>query len=105
MGNYVPTINAEDHFDLSVLYYDSDNNAMFDCDGNVVWDIFNVITPAQLYVFKKLKQWMLVQGVHNQPVELCYPEEHTKFDYEYVSISQETDEPAGFRIYVKKGDD
>lgn len=103
MGNYKPMIHAEDHFDLSVLYFDPVNNAMFDADGNVVWDIFNVITPGQLYLFKKKKEWMLVQGVNGQTVELCYPTKDN--DYIWKTINEETDEPPGFRIYVREGED
>lgn len=54
------------------LYYDKDKNVMMDDAGFVVFDIFHIISPNTLYLFKTKKEDMFVYGTDGQPVVLIY---------------------------------
>jgi len=57
------------------LYYDKEENVMFDENGYNVPDIFDWVTTNQLYVFKHKKQTMeCVNNEREQVVVLIYPE-------------------------------
>jgi hypothetical protein len=45
------------------LLYDEEINRFLDGMGNVVDDIFRLITPSQVMVFKKYKEMCVVGGV------------------------------------------
>lgn len=57
------------------LFYNKRINRMIDEDGFPVFDIFNIIRPNDLYMFKKLKEDVVVMGVKKYLVELVYPED------------------------------
>lgn len=57
------------------LFYNKGLNQMIDEDGLPVFDIFNIIRPNDLYMFKKLKEDVVVMGVKKYLVELVYPED------------------------------
>jgi hypothetical protein len=55
------------------LYYDIKENVMYDENGHTAYNIFNIITPNELYLFKHKKETMDVAGVHGGSVELIWP--------------------------------
>lgn len=57
------------------LFYDKRINRMIDEDGFPVFDIFNIIRPNDLYMFKELKEDVVVMSIDKRLVELVYPEE------------------------------
>lgn len=69
------------NLDIDVLYYDEDKNVMTDDDGFIVHDIYKIITPNQLYLFKAKKQSMLVTGKNGLVVELIYSYDDELIDY------------------------
>ncbi len=79
-----------DHFDSPTdedtigLFYDKENNVFTDEDGYIIWYIFDFITPNDLYMFKKNRQYMLVscQSMPGTLCELFYPEDDDDYDYD-----------------------
>lgn len=68
------------HYDLlnSIpLYYDSINNVFVDENGYMVWNLFEIITPNDLFLFKKTKEYTIVnhRTIRRTVVELYWPEE------------------------------
>lgn len=63
--------------DVIQLYYDKERNKFVDDGGFIVYNIFSIITPNDLFLFKYHKQYMIVHHRDNQEigVELFYPEE------------------------------
>lgn len=59
--------------DYVSYYYDDERNVMIDEDGTEIFNIFEIIPPNMLYLFKTKKQDMFVYGVDGQYVELVYP--------------------------------
>ena len=59
--------------DYVSYYYDDERNVMIDEDGTEIFNIFEIISPNMLYLFKTKKQDMFVYGVDGQYVELVYP--------------------------------
>lgn len=57
------------------LFYDKRINRMIDEDGFPVFDIFNIIRPNDLYMFKELKEDVVVMSIDKRLVELVYPED------------------------------
>ena len=56
------------------LYYDERDNVMIDEWGQIVFNIFEIITPSILALFKHKKEYMIVYGKkYNHPIELIYP--------------------------------
>jgi hypothetical protein len=55
------------------LFYDSDINRFVDGFGNVIHDIFRLITPGQLMLFRERKGMDLINDVTNSfKVTLIY---------------------------------
>ena len=58
------------------LFYDPRINRFEDEDGFIVWSIFEIVTPNDIYLFRHNQEYMLVP--HRQfkdvGVELFYPE-------------------------------
>ena len=42
------------------LFYVKEWNVFMDEDGFIVWDIFEIITPNDLFLFKKNQEYMLI---------------------------------------------
>jgi hypothetical protein len=57
------------------LYYDIKKNLFFDDDSFEVWNLFSIVSPNMVYLFKHKKEDMLVYGVTGELVELIWPEE------------------------------
>ena len=78
---------------IMALFYFEHENYMIDADGCIVYDIFNYITPSQLRLFKERKEWMIVQGVDGDPIELVYSESPGVYEYHNPnSFEEEVDE-------------
>jgi hypothetical protein len=60
------------------LFYNLDDNIFTDEDGFEVVDIFSIIHPNFVYLFKTKKEDMVVYGVDGQIVELFYPDPEDK---------------------------
>ena len=56
------------------FYYDIDENYLFDEDDNVVYDIYNYITPNDFMLFITKKEDMMVRTRRGLVIELLYPE-------------------------------
>lgn len=59
------------------LYYLKDDNVFMDGEGEIVFEIFEVISPNDLYLFKRNKEHTIVNH-HTEPgllVDLYWPEE------------------------------
>jgi hypothetical protein len=59
------------------LFYDAERNCFVDEDGFVIWSIFEIISPNDLYLFKEKREYFLIPH-RNFPelmVELYYPED------------------------------
>jgi hypothetical protein len=63
------------------LWYDKHTNLFIDSNGFEITNIFRIITPNTLYLFKHRKENMFVYGVDGQPVELIYPGEEDEYEY------------------------
>jgi len=61
------------------LFYDEERNIFIDEDGFIVWDLFEIITPNDLFLFKLNKEYMLVKHVSMKEVlvEMYYPDDDT----------------------------
>ncbi|MDF2800256.1 MAG: hypothetical protein K0S61_159 [Anaerocolumna sp.] len=55
-------------------YYDEKQNLLTDEEGEEIVDIFSIISPNSLYLFKAKKKDMLVYGVTGNLVGLIYPD-------------------------------
>lgn len=79
MYNGLRVINHSPDDDLELdrvgLFYNKEKNLFEDEGGFIVWDIFNWITPNDLYLFKHYKEDMLVQHqfIKGLYCELYYP--------------------------------
>ena len=56
------------------LYYDIKENVMYDEYGATAFNLFCIILPSYLYMFKKNKKTMDVPGVNGGTVELIWPD-------------------------------
>jgi hypothetical protein len=71
--------------DIVSYYYDKEANVLIDGDmGAVVFDIFKVITPNELMLFK-LKQDYMIFKKGNQVIELHWPEFEDDDDEYYIA--------------------
>jgi len=52
------------------LHYDEVENVMYDEYGDIVFNIFSIITPNDLYLFKKKKEYMVVTNISGGIAEL-----------------------------------
>lgn len=64
---------VEDDEDI-LLFYDEERNVMIDFNGRVVFNIFEIISPNVLFLFKKHKEHMVVRGRNGVRIELIWPE-------------------------------
>jgi len=61
--------------EVYTLYYDDNQNIMFDEMGNNVFDIFRYVSPLAYYLFLKNKEYMCIETSPGCFVELTYPED------------------------------
>lgn len=59
------------------LYYLKEDNVFIDGEGEIVFEIFEIITPNDLYLFKRHKAYMIVNHCTEPQifVELYWPED------------------------------
>ncbi|MFA6661466.1 MAG: hypothetical protein WCS56_00365 [Bacilli bacterium] len=55
------------------LYYDIEENVMYNEYGDTVFNIFSIISPNDLYLFKRERHSKEVPGVNGGSVELIWP--------------------------------
>jgi hypothetical protein len=67
------------------LFYDKDRNVFLDEDGFIVWCIFELISPNDMFLFKKYKTYMLVPclSIKGVSCELFYPEDDDMDELDY----------------------
>ena len=70
--------DSPDEYDVFGLFYYENENVFKDDDGFIVWDIFNYITPNDLYLFRKTHETMFVnhKTIPNMIGELYYPDDN-----------------------------
>ncbi len=51
----------EPYEEVISLYYTRDDNVFIDEDGNIVWNIFELITPNDLYLLRRHQEYMVVR--------------------------------------------
>ena len=56
------------------LYYDVQENLMYDEYGATAFNIFSIVLPSYLYLFKQNKNTIEVPGVNGGFVELIWPD-------------------------------
>jgi len=56
------------------LYYDEKDNVVYDEYGATVFNIFSIVMPSSLYLFKSGKKTIEVRGVNGGWVELVWPD-------------------------------
>lgn len=88
MGNYPVSTDALSTsmgykaFDIHELSYDAENNVIVDECGFVIHDIFRIIDPNLLFLFKKNKQSMSRWDSNGDLVVLRYPDIVDEYGYE-----------------------
>jgi hypothetical protein len=55
-----------------MLYYYSQDNTFDDEDGNIMFNLFSLIPPNDLFMFKKNKKSVCLDGVHGGKISLIY---------------------------------
>jgi hypothetical protein len=77
------TVNINENEVMS-LFYDVDENRFMDEFGSLIHDIFRLITPGQLMIFRKYKEVYLVRDRSNSfYVEMIYPDEESDMYHQY----------------------
>lgn len=68
---------VEGYKDAIGLFYDADKNVFVDEDGFVVWSIFELITPNDLFLFHAHKESIVVdhRSIKDMVVEIFYPDD------------------------------
>jgi hypothetical protein len=64
---------------ITLLFYDQVGNVMIDPDGYIVTNIYDIITPNDLFLFKSKKEDLMVRGKSGGYVELIWPEHDETF--------------------------
>jgi len=83
-GTYYTKINGEVfeiEFPISIsndraLYYYAKDNTMCDDDGDIIYNIFSIITPNDLMLFKKGKETVWIKDIDGDNIELVYSDEY-----------------------------
>lgn len=65
-----------DYDEVFAIFYDADNNYFVDEDGYIIYDIFNIITSNDVFLFKQHKEYRLVPYVLDKSigVEIFFPD-------------------------------
>jgi len=79
-GTYRSKINGE-IFDIEFpfrevnrsIYYDPVNNIFEDEEGDFIFNLYSIIRPNDLLLFKKEKRTIFVNGIRGGRVEINYP--------------------------------
>jgi hypothetical protein len=73
------TDEDNDFFEVKQLNYYIEENCFTDCDGFIVYNIFEYIRPSDLFLFKFKKEYMLIERPDSGFVELMYPDPDEDF--------------------------
>lgn len=75
MGDETLSIN---NAEFMTLYYMKDDNMFMDGEGFIIYDLFEIITPNDLYMFRKDREDMIVKHatIKGYWVEILWPEEN-----------------------------
>jgi len=65
--------------DIPQYFYDAANNLVLDECGDVISNIFEIISPNIMYLLKKKKENMFAYTLNGEYVELIYER-----NYEYI---------------------
>lgn len=84
-----PSLDLDGLLDDVTLFYDDLRNVIIDEGGYIVYNIFSIITPNTLRLFRYYKDHMIVRGIHGQTVELIWPE-HEYEDLDWDSMDEPT---------------
>ena len=58
------------------FFYDIETNHFIDEDGFPVWDIYDYISPKELYLFRRDKEYTIIYNWQKKMyIELFYPED------------------------------
>lgn len=60
---------------LRQYFYDPDQNVFVDERGYIIFDIFRIVSPRVLLLFKMKKEYMLIRDPDGFLVELIYPDD------------------------------
>ena len=67
--------------EVLTLLYCPDINRFSDGFGSIIHDIFRLVTPGQLMIFREYKNIYVVPDITNSfLVELIYPDEEAEYD-------------------------
>lgn len=72
------SVSIWDSFEESIgIFYDAKQNLFIDEDGFVIYQLFDIISPTDLYLFKLYKTDMVVphQTIPELLVEMYYPDD------------------------------
>jgi hypothetical protein len=81
MGLYV----SPDELDVFSFFYYPDQNVFKDYDGYIIWDLFNYITPNDLYLFRRTETTMFIKHkkLDNTIIEIYYPAKSESYYYDH----------------------
>lgn len=79
-GTYYSTVKGEDYEiefpvrgEAREIYYDVVTNMFEDEDGDFIFNIYNIVTPNALLLFKKHEESVFVSNVKGGIVHMVYP--------------------------------
>jgi hypothetical protein len=61
--------------DIYRLFFDPEENVFLDECGFIIFDIFSVLNPNIVYLFKLKKEYMFTYGLDGGRIELFYMKE------------------------------
>ena len=66
------------------LFYDRERNVFVDEGGFIIWRLFELITPNDLYLFRLRQEHMVVncKSIPGAVVELYWPEEDDEAEFD-----------------------
>lgn len=81
-------MDTDDYSDIcQPMYYDDKNNVMIDADGFPIFNIFDYITPNELFMFKRNKETTMVLSTSGEAfIELVYPEHEGEDPQQFINM-------------------
>lgn len=76
---HIYDLNLEDEYESMTIFYDSERNVFMDEGGYIVYNIYDYVTPNQLFIFREKQDDMFFKNYSDRMesmvyVELIYPE-------------------------------
>lgn len=83
------------------IFYDADNNWFVDEDGYIIYDLFSIITPNDLFLFRYKQEYMLVpyRADKKMGVEIFFPDDEW-FDLPEIIMSKANNETSYPEIMI-----